>query len=96
VRKLEDDLMNENSRFRGSGQLLLQEYFDLKVRLSELQTMKRFNNSEKLSADIVKVEVSIVEILSMFDKGQLLQIIYMGLDIDYENLTNKGSIIIEK
>jgi hypothetical protein len=74
------------SKFKGSTALLLQEYFDLKVKLSELQLKMRYRKTSDLEDRIRKVEVSIIEILSMFDQRQLLQIIHMSLDIDYDKL----------
>lgn len=86
-----------NSYFRGKDLLLLQEYFDLKVKLSEWQKAKIFqerilHNSDEANIKIKEIEKNIVEIISMFNLTQLRQIIFMGLDIPYNELVVEGVI----
>jgi|GEM_PF-6006637 len=83
--------------FKGADNLLLQEYFELKVKLSELQVTRGycsriFHNTDGIDKEIRETEISIVETISMFDLFQLTQIIHMGLNIDYDGLVEEGAI----
>jgi hypothetical protein len=75
--------------FKGKDNLLLQEYFDLKVKLFGLQSLSRFKNNNK---EIEDVEVKIIETLGMFNTEQIRQIIYMSLNIDYEKLVYENKV----
>jgi len=83
--------------FKSADNLLLQEYFELKVKLSELQVTRGycsriFHNTDDVDKEIKETKISIVETINMFDLFQLTQIIYMGLNIDYDGLVAEGVI----
>lgn len=72
------------SRSTGRTNLLLQAYFELKLKLCELKVRQRFRNNDELIKNIEETEKRTVENISMHDKEQLRQIILMSLDIDHE------------
>lgn len=78
--------------FSGSSSLLLTDYLESKQELNDLRVKARFRNSDEIQQRIEHLEVKIVEIISMFDKEQLREIVFMSLDIDSDNLKELGLI----
>jgi len=63
-------------------EMFLQEYFDLKIQLSELKVKHIYDRkNETINTKIKEIEKEIDNILSMYDRKELLEIIKMSLDI---------------
>ena len=63
-------------------EMFLQEYFDLKIQLSELKVKHIYDRkNETINTKIKEIEKEIDNILSMYDRKELLEIIKMSLVI---------------
>ncbi|WP_252241609.1 hypothetical protein [Clostridium sp. ZBS18] len=75
---MEDDLL-----FKGAKHLRLDDYFQDKILLNELQYKRRFSNVDK---EMLECEKRIKEFLTALDEAELRQIIYLSLNLD--NITD--------
>jgi len=69
--------------FTGRDEILLQIYFDLKNEVSDLKTRQVYNShNETINTRIKEIEKDILEIISIYDKEHLIEIIMKSLDVN--------------
>lgn len=70
-------------KFQGKSLIMLDEYFQNKIKLAELRLKQQFlRHDEEIKLSIEKIEKEIRTFISSLNVFQLRQLIYMNLDFD--------------